>query len=60
MEPWQAEQMRLRELERRSSIQCVCCREQVRTERFLDLSDFGLREVACERCVENNMHWRFS
>lgn len=33
---------------------CECCGERILSEKYLDLSPFGLNGVACERCVENN------
>ena len=34
---------------------CECCNEPLTTENFLDLSDFGINGVVCEKCVERNM-----
>lgn len=35
---------------------CQCCGEPVQTEQYLDLRPFGLQAVACERCVDRNLH----
>ena len=60
MEPWQEEERR--QAMARRSLQllprCVCCQEPVVTERYLDLQAFGLAEVACEKCAEENFgYW---
>jgi hypothetical protein len=34
---------------------CECCNEPLTTDNFLDLSDFGLNGVVCEKCVDRNM-----
>lgn len=33
---------------------CECCGEHILTERYLDLSPFGINGVVCERCVDRN------
>ena len=33
---------------------CVCCEEPILSETYLDLSNFGLDGVACERCVDQH------
>lgn len=55
MEPWQEEDLRqLRLAARRARLpRCACCDEHIPTERFLDLSPFGLNAVACENCLED-------
>jgi hypothetical protein len=34
---------------------CECCNEPLTTDNFLDLSDFGLNGLVCEKCVDRNM-----
>ena len=36
---------------------CHCCGAHILTETYLDLSDFGIKAYACEKCVENNTHY---
>lgn len=57
MEPWQEEELRQMRQDRRPLPRCVCCAETVVTEKYLDLSAFGLKALACQRCVEGNMQW---
>lgn len=33
---------------------CLCCNEHIWTEKYLDLSAFGLNGYACEECVKHN------
>lgn len=35
---------------------CQCCGCPVISETYLDLEPFGLKGVACERCIEGNTH----
>ena len=35
---------------------CVKCEMPILSEKYLDLSDFGLDGFVCERCVENATH----
>ena len=57
MEPWVQEELRQIQLAaRRARLpRCACCDEPIPTERFLDLRGFGLRALACETCVEENL-----
>lgn len=58
MEPWQQEQLWQLQLERHAQNrqQCHCCDRPIQTELYLDLSPFGLESLACESCVEKNLH----
>ena len=58
VEPWQQEQLWQLQLENKAlhRPRCHCCDKPIKTELCLDLSPFGLQALACESCVENNMH----
>ena len=59
MEPWMQEELRQIQLAaRRARLpRCACCGEPIPTERFLDLSGFGLHALACETCVEDSFRY---
>ena len=56
MEPWQQELLYRARAEQLPRLMCQCCGEAVETELYLDLEPFGIRAVACERCVERNWY----
>lgn len=56
MEPWEAEEQRQLRWQRRISRlpKCVCCGDPILTEKYLDLTAFGLKDYACEECLDAN------
>lgn len=56
MEPWMWDAAHQSAWERRKKRlpQCVCCGDPLWTEKYLDLSAFGLEGYACEACMEEN------
>lgn len=36
---------------------CQRCGQHILSEKYLDLSPFGINGVACERCVDRNMEY---
>ena len=58
MEIWQEEELYQMALEvrRQRRPRCVCCGEPVASQMCLDLSAFGLHGVACEDCIDGNLH----
>lgn len=36
---------------------CVKCEKPILSEKYLDLSDFGLDGFVCERCVDRHTHY---
>lgn len=58
MEPWQQEALLQQRYARHPGKLCQCCDAPVETERYLDLSAFGLAGVVCERCV--CLHYRYT
>ena len=55
MDLWLLEELRQRRCAARRRPVCLCCGENVATERYLDLSPLGVEGEACERCVERLM-----
>lgn len=53
MEPWEEESAWQRQWEqlRQRLIRCYCCEKPITTERYLDLSAFGLNARLCEDCA---------
>lgn len=36
---------------------CILCELPITTEKYLDLTDFGINGLSCERCMERSSHW---
>ena len=56
MEPWlwDAQYQTAWEQRKKRLPRCDCCGDPIWTEKYLDLSAFGLEGYACEACLDEN------